>query len=151
MSNIENEPTVGVSLTVKNAAEALEFYTKAFGAKELFRMPMPCGDIAHAEFMIGNTLIYISGESPEWHAFAMTEGVMASSLLGITTESCDDSYKQAMDAGGESLNSPQDNFWGFRTAVIKDPYGYRWSFRQLIEEVSQEEMMIRAKKLFGGE
>ena len=151
MSNKPNESTVAVSLTVKNASEALDFYTKAFGAKELFRMPTPDGNVAHAEFMIGNTQIYISSESPEWHAFAMPEGTMASSLLAIATDSCDDSYKKATEAGGKGLSDPENQFWGMRTAIIKDPYGYRWSFRELVEEVSPEEMMKRAQKLFGGE
>ena len=151
MSCNENEPTIAVSLTVKNAAEALDFYAKAFGAKELLRMPMPDGSVAHAEFMIGNTRIFISGESPEWHAYAMKEGTMASSLLAIATESCDASYQKAKEAGGEGLSDPENQFWGYRTAIIKDPYGYRWSFREVVEEVSPEEMMKRAEKLFSGE
>ncbi len=62
----ENEPTVSVSLTMKNAADALDFYTRAFGAKELYRMPMPDGTgVAHGEFMIGNTKFYISDKPPE--------------------------------------------------------------------------------------
>ena len=151
MSTIENEPTVAVSLTVKNAAEALDFYTNAFGAEKLFRMPTPDGGVGHAEFKIGNSRIYISDESPEWHAFAMKDGTMASSLLAITTDDCDKSYKKAQAAGGEGLSTPENQFWGMRTAIIRDPYGYRWSFRQLVEEVSNEEMMERAKRLFGGE
>jgi len=149
MNNKVNEPTVAVSLTVKNAAEALDFYTKAFGAKELFRMPTPDGNVAHAEFMIGNTQIYISCEDPQWHAFAMAEGAVASSLLAIATDSCDESFQKAKEAGGEGLSDPEDQFWGMRTAIVKDPYGYRWSFRELVEEVSPEEMMKRAQKLFG--
>jgi len=149
MSTKENEPTVAVSLTVKNASEALNFYTHAFGAEELFRMPTPNGGIGHAEFMLGNTRIFISDESPEWHAFAMAEGSTASSLLAIATDNCDQSYEQAVAAGGEGLSSPENQFWGVRTAIIKDPFGYRWSFRELVEEVSPEEMMSRAQKLFG--
>ncbi len=114
-------------------------------------MPTPDGGVWHAEFMIGNTKVYISDESPEWHAFAMVGETTASSLLVISTDSCDESYKQAVEAGGEGLNNPENQFWGVRTAMIKDPYGYRWAFRELVEEVSPEEMMSRAQKLFGGE
>jgi len=127
MNDQPNEPTVAVSLTVKNVADALDFYTKAFNANELFRMPDPNGDIVHAEFMIGDTKIFISNEAPEWYAVAMPEGAMSSSLLG---------------------KGPADNFWGFRNAILKDPYGYRWSLREIIEEVSPEEMQIRAEKFF---
>lgn len=149
MSATTNEPTIAVSLTVKNAAEALDFYTRALGAEELFRMPTPDGGIAHAEFLLGNSRIFISEESPEWHAYAMTGETTASSLLAILTASCDTSYKKAVDAGAVALNQPENQFWGARTAMIKDPYGYRWSFREVVEEVTPEEMAKRAKELFG--
>jgi len=147
----ENELTFAVSLTVKNTADALDFYTRAFGAEELFRMPTPDGGIGHAEFQIGNDKMFISDESPEWHAYAMKDGEMASSLLVIAKENCDEAYKQAIEAGAESLNEPALQIWGVRTAMVKDPYGYRWVLRQVVEEVSNEEMMARAEKLFRGE
>jgi len=68
------EPTVSLSLTCKSASDALVFYTQAFGASELFRMGGPKGPVGHAEFMIGNTKISISDESPESHAKAVPEG-----------------------------------------------------------------------------
>lgn len=149
MDNRQEEPTVAVSLTVKNTAAALEFYSKAFGAVELYRIPTPDGDIAQAEFTIGNTTFYISGESEEWHAYAMADGAMASSLLVILTDSTNDSYEQATGAGAEGLSDPQDQFWGMRTAIVKDPFGYRWSFREVVEKLSLEEIMERAKKVMG--
>ncbi len=142
------EPTVAFSLTVKDTARALAFYTKALGAKELFRMPSPNGGVAHAEFMIGDTRIYISDESEEWHAFAMPEGTMASCLFSINTEDCDAAYNQATAAGAKSLSEPMDQFWGMRSAIIKDPFGYRWSFSQKVEDVSPEELEKRTKELF---
>ena len=145
----ENESTVSISLTVKSASDALDYYTRAFGAKELYRMPTPDGGVAHAEFMIGNTRVYISDESPEWHASAMSEGTRASCLFAIKTESCNNSHKQAVEAGGESLMEPEDQFWGIRSGMIQDPFGYRWSFGEFLEEVSPEEMARRAKELFG--
>ncbi|EDY83472.1 glyoxalase family protein [Verrucomicrobiia bacterium DG1235] len=144
-----SEPTVSFSLTVKDGNKALDFYAKAFGAKELYRMATPAGGVAHAEFQIGETKIYLSDESPEWNAFAMEEGAKASCLFSIATESCDDSFQRASEAGGEVLSEPTDMFWGARSAMIRDPYGYRWSFTQIIEEVSPEEMERRAKEAFG--
>ena len=141
-------PTVSLSLTVKDAASALDFYSQAFGAEELFRMPAPDGGVAHAEFIIGNTRIYISDEAEEWHAFAMPEGTTASCLFSIATENCDSSYDRAIKAGGESLSQPMDFFWGTRTAIIKDPYGYRWALNQWIEDVSPEELERRAQEYF---
>lgn len=142
------EPTKSVSLTVKDANSALQFYAKALGAKELFRMPTPDGGVAHAEFMIGNTRIFISDEAAEWHAFAMSEGTMASCLFSIATDDCDGSYDRAVKAGAEALSEPQNQFWGERSAIIKDPFGYRWSFSQKVEEVSPEEMEKRAQEYF---
>ena len=141
------ESTVALSLTVKDTARALEFYTKALGAKELFRMPSPGGGVAHAEFMIGDTRLYISDESDNWHAYAMPEGTTASCLFSINTEDCDAAFNQATAAGAESLSEPADQFWGMRSAIIKDPFGYRWSFSQKVEDVSPEELEKRAKEL----
>ena len=148
MNTIE-EPTIAISLTVKNTAEALDFYTKVFGAKELFRMPTPDGGIGHAEFTIGNFHMYISDESPEWSAYAMEKGQSASFLLSVATDSCDKSFDHAVKEGAEALMQPQDQFWGKRTSMIKDPFGYRWTFREHLEDVSPEEMSERAQKIFG--
>ena len=150
MSTEKTDPTVAISLTVSDSAAALDFYTQALGAKELYRMPDPNGGIAHAEFMIGNTHMYMSDASDEWHAYPMEEGTKASCLFSIQTEDCKASYKQAVAAGGESLTEPVDQFWGMRTAMIRDPFGYRWSFSELVEELSAEEMERRAEEAFAG-
>ncbi len=146
----DTEPTVSFSLTVHDTAAALDFYARALGAKELFRLPTPDGGVAHAEFMVGNTQIFISDEAPEWHARAMPEDGLASCLFSILTDNCDDTYKRAVDAGAQSLGEPMDQFWGMRSAMVKDPYGYRWAFVQRIEKLSNEEIVARAQKLFGG-
>ena len=99
--------------------------------------------------MIGNSKVYLSDESPEWHAKAMPEGTQASSLIAIATEDCDAAFKKAVEAGGKPLREPEDQFWGVRESMILDPFGYRWSFSQMIEEVSPEEMAKRAKELYG--
>ncbi|MGJ8678339.1 MAG: VOC family protein [Akkermansiaceae bacterium] len=143
------QPTLSVSLTVRDAAEALDFYTKALGAVELYRMPDPSGAVAHAEFMIGTSLVYISGEAPEWHANALKEGQVASCLFAISVEDCDKAFERAIQAGMKELNPPSDQFWGARSALILDPFGYRWNFNQFIEEVSPEEMAKRAKEIYG--
>jgi uncharacterized glyoxalase superfamily protein PhnB len=142
------KPTVSLSLTVRESAAALTFYSDAFGAQELFRMPSPDGGIAHAEFLLGNTRIYLSDESPEWQAFAMPPGAAASCLFAIATEDCDGAYKKAIAAGAESLSEPTDTFWGMRSALLKDPFGYRWALNQQIEEVSPEELEKRAKAMY---
>ena len=145
-----SSPTVGLSLTVKDGNAALDFYTRAFNAKELYRMPMPDGSVAHSEFMIGNSSIYLSGESPEWKAFALPEGGISSCLFPIDSDDCDQLFAQAVEAGGTAVTEPQDQFWGWRTGLILDPFGYRWNVRQFLEEVSPEEMMRRAQEAMKG-
>jgi PhnB protein len=129
----KTEPTVSLSLTVKDADRALKFYSQALGAVEVFRMKAPDGRVTHAEFMIGNTRLYISGESAEWYAYAMPEGVTASCLFSIVTEDCDEAYQRAIKAGAQSLSEPRNQPRGMRSAIIKDPFGYRWYFGQKIE------------------
>lgn len=143
-----SEHTVSISLTTKRSAEALDFYARAFGAEELFRMPTPGGGIAHAEFRIGNTLFGLSDEAPDWHAYALPEGAMASCLFAINTDDCDKGFAQAVAAGAKPLIPPQDYFWGKRVGVVCDPFGYRWSLRQHLEDVPPEEMARRARALF---
>ncbi len=142
------EPTVTFSLTVKDTARALAFYTEAFGAEELFRMPSPDGGVAHAEFMIGNTRIYLSDEYEDYHAFAMPADATASCLFSILVEDCDAACKRAVEAGAKPLAEPADQFWGTRSAVLRDPFGYRWCLNQRIEELTPEEIEKRARELF---
>jgi PhnB protein len=73
---------------------------------------------------------------------------MAACLFAIVCDDCDQSYERAVNAGADPLSPPQDHFWGVRSAIIKDPFGYRWSFGQQIEAVSEEEMAKRAQAFF---
>ena len=128
------DPTIVLSLTVGDVAAALDFYGKAFGAKELARMAMPDGTVMHAEFMIGNTMLYISTESAEWKAYPLAAGALAPCLFGIGVENTDAALAQAVAAGASIIEAPKTQFWGMRTSILSDPFGYRWNVRQLIEE-----------------
>jgi len=149
MSESNQAPSVSFSLTVKSAADALAFYTAAFNAVELFRMPSPDGGTFHAEFMLGNSRIYISDEAPDWHATALPEGTKAPCLFAIAVDDPDAAFKQAVEAGATALNEPTTHFWGSRSGMVLDPFGYRWSLTKQVEEVSPEEMGRRAKELYG--
>lgn len=146
---MQNPSTVTLSLTVKDGHAALDFYQRAFGAENFFQMKDPGGGIAHAEFDIGNTHLFLSEESPEWHAYAMPEGTLSSCIFTIMAEDCDAAHDRAVEAGGASLKAPEDQFWGSRVAIVSDPFGYRWAFHQQLEELSQEELLKRAEALFG--
>ena len=140
-----HEPTVSFSLTCKSAADALDFYTRAVGAVELFRLSPAPGVVPHAEFLIGTTHIYISDEAPTANAFALPEGRMAPCGFTIQVDDCDTAFARALAAGGSPLSPSRDQFWGKRTAMIRDPFGYRWSFSQHLEDVPPEELMKRAQ------
>ncbi|MEM0897364.1 MAG: VOC family protein [Verrucomicrobiota bacterium] len=143
-----NAPTVSISLTAKNTGTALEFYKAAFGAEEIFRLTDPEGNVAHSEFMIGNSRIFLSGESPDWKAFAMPEGTLSSNILCIFSENCDADFERAVAAGAISIQEPKDEFWGMRSCVLADPFGYRWSIGHVVEELTPEEVSKRAEDLF---
>ena len=74
---------------------------------------------------------------------------MASCLFSLTVDNCDNSFEKAVQAGAKKITEPVDQFWGMRTGVVLDPYGYRWNLRHVVEEVSNEEMAKRAQALFG--
>lgn len=145
----EETATVIVSLTVKDAAVALEFYANAFGAEELFRMAMPDGTVRHSEIRIGDTTLCVSGGSEEWKASPLPEGTLAPCLFGIHVEDVDEASVRAVDAGIHVIEEPTTQFWGMRTAIVADPFGYRWNLRKLVEEVTPEEVMRRAMEFTG--
>jgi len=143
-------PPLSISLTVKTGNPALKFYADAFGTKETFKMEGPNGEVFHAEFELNGCHVFLSEESEEWHAHAMPEGATASCLFSITTDDCDAAFKKACAAGAHPLSQPANQFWGSRSAVVRDPFGYRWGLIQQIEDVSPEEVQRRAAELFGG-
>ena len=145
-----NEPTVSFSLTCKSAAAALDFYARAFGAVELFRLSPAPGIVPHAEFMIGTTHLNISDEFPLGHAFVIQEGGLAPCVFTIQVDDCDQAFARALAAGGSPLTPSRDQFWGKRTAMIRDPFGYRWSFSQHLEDVAPDELMKRAQACMSG-
>ena len=132
-------------LVVRNAAQAIEFYKKAFGAQELMRMAMPDGKIGHAEIKIGNSVIMLADENDR--------GVSKSpQALGGTTggvmlyvEDADATFKRAVDAGGKTFMAPTDMFWGDRYGQFIDPFGQVWSVATHEEDVAPAEMEKRMK------
>ena len=131
-------------LCAKGAAEALEFYISVFGATELFRMTDPGdGRIGHAEFRIGETVLYLADEYPDFGAVgpATLGGTPVS--LHVEVGDCDAVAARAVEAGALMLRQPADQSFGERTAQIEDPWGHRWFIAQKTEEVSPEEMQRR--------
>jgi PhnB protein len=140
--------TVTAYLMVDDAARALDFYRDAFGAEELFRLPM--GDkIGHAEIMIGDTHLMLADEFPDMGARSPQSigGSPASILLYV--EDVDATFKRAVAAGAKVQRAIEDKFYGDRSGSVDDPFGYTWHIATRKEDLSAEEVQKRAQALFG--
>ena len=119
-------------------------------AVELFRMPAPGGKIGHAEMRIGDSPVMLADEHPEMGASGpKTVGGTPVKLM-LYIEDVDSVFKKALDAGAKELRAIENKFYGDRAGSFIDPYGHEWTIATHIEDVSEEEMKIRAEKLFGG-
>jgi PhnB protein len=140
--------TVTPSLVVRNAAEAIEFYKKALGAEELMRMASPDGKIGHAELKIGDSIIFLTDESPAMGTKSpLTLGGSSGSLY-LYVEDVDKAFKKAVDAGGKATMPVTDMFWGDRFGNFVDPYGHSWGLSTHVEDVSEQDMATRAKAFY---
>jgi len=122
------------------ANEALDFYARAFGAKEVMRMPRPDGGIAHAEIRLGDSVIMLADESPKTEAFGPNHYGGSPVTLFIYVPNVDATTKQAAAAGATVTRPLADQFYGDRTSGLQDPFGHRWYLATHVREVSMEEM-----------
>src|SRR5262245_11992410 len=130
-------------LCVKNAGEAIEFYRRAFGASEKFRLTEPSGRIGHAELDFGGTTLMLSDEFPEY-------GIKGPRALGGTTftihlhvDDADALIARAVAAGATVVRPAQDQFYGERSGTVRDPFGHEWNIGHHLEDVSTAEMQRR--------
>ncbi|MGB0124866.1 MAG: VOC family protein, partial [Silvibacterium sp.] len=126
-------------LIVKNAAGAIDFYTKAFGAKERLRMEKD-GRVGHAEIEIGDSCVMLADETPEMRAFSPEHYGGSPVSLMVYVGDCVAVYAQALAAGAKSEREPTDQFYGDRMAGVLDPFGYRWYIGTHIKDVSKDEL-----------
>ncbi len=131
-------------LVVKDAANAIEFYKKAFGATELMRMTQPDGRVAHAEIKIGDSPIMLADEFPEMGARSPQALGGSPVSIFLYVEDVDALANQAVAAGAKVLMPVQDQFWGDRYGKLADPFGHLWSVATHKEDVAPEEVKKRA-------
>jgi PhnB protein len=141
--------TVTPALIVRGATEAIEFYKNAFGAVELYRCLGHDGKtIAHAEIKIGDSVIFLGDECPDFGNKAPTTLGGSSSALCLYLEDVDAAYQKAVAAGIQTVSPPTDMFWGDRSARVVDPFGHVWSLATHVEDVTPEEIDRRGKEFF---
>jgi PhnB protein len=138
--------TITPYFSVKGGAAAIEFYKKAFGAEEIYRIDMPDGRLGHAELQIGDSRLMLADEMPEMpEAIARSPGSLGGTTFGFNVylEDVDTRFKQAVAAGAKVRRPVTDQFYGDRSGTIEDPFGHIWTLSSRVEEVSPEEMKRR--------
>lgn len=141
----EGYHTLTPYLSVDDAAAAIDFYQRAFGAKERVRMAGPDGKIAHAELEIGDSFVMLSDPFPQFVPRSPNELGGTSVGLFAYVENVDEVVQQAVDAGATLTMAPEDQFWGDRFGSVTDPFGHSWQIATHVEDVPAEEMEERSK------
>jgi PhnB protein len=137
-------------LHVKGAAEAIAFYTRAFGATEKFRLTEPSGRVGHAELDFGGMTLMLADEFPEYGIKGPRTIGGTSVTLHLHVENADETIRRAAAAGGEIEMEPRDQFYGERSGCVLDPFGHRWNIGHAIEDVSPAEMQRRYTEMLKG-
>jgi len=144
----DNRRSATPYLAVRNAADAIDFYKRAFGATELYRLDDPSGRIGHAEIMIGEAAIMLSDEYPEMDVLSPETLGGSPVVIHIYVEDVDAVVASAVAHGAKVLRPVADQFYGDRGGKIADPFGHLWWIATHKEDVSPEEMKRRADELF---
>ncbi len=137
-------------LCVADAARAIDFYARAFGAAEKFRLVEPGGRVGHAELDFGGTTVMVCDEYPEMNIRGPQPGAPTSVTIHLHVDDADAAIERAVAAGARLERPPSDAFYGERGGSVFDPFGHRWLIGHSIEEVASEEMQRRYDALMGG-
>lgn len=141
--------TVTPHLVIKDAAGAIEFYKRAFGAEEVERMPGPGGHgIMHAELKIGNSMLMLCDEFPDMGAVGPQSLGGSPVSIMLYVEDVDAVFKQAVDAGAKETMPVADMFWGDRYGKLTDPFGHQWAIATHKEDLTPDELRKRGEEFF---
>jgi uncharacterized glyoxalase superfamily protein PhnB len=138
--------TVIPHLVCEGAADAIEFYKKAFNAVEQMRMPGDNGRIMHAALTIGDSTIMLADDFPEYGGLGPKALKGSPVTLHMVVPDVDASFQQAVDAGASVRMAPADMFWGDRYGQVTDPFGHHWSIATHIKDMTPAEMMEAMKQ-----
>lgn len=133
--------SVTPTLTISGASDAIEFYKKAFDAKEVYRFPGPDGkSIMHAEIRIGDSAIMLCDEMPEMGCLSPKSTGGPSGSIYLYVDDADSVFSNAVSVGAQSIMPLMDGFWGDRIGMLVDPFGHRWTVATRKKEMSLEEI-----------
>jgi uncharacterized glyoxalase superfamily protein PhnB len=139
-------------LVIKGAAEAIEFYKRAFGAEELSRMPFPGKDgemkLGHAELKIGDSRLFLADEFPDYGSVGPSDGRSPVTLHLYVTDA-DAAFARAVEAGAKVAMPLADMFWGDRFGKLVDPFGHHWSIAEHLEDLTPDQMKERMAAFTG--
>jgi PhnB protein len=141
----EGYPALSPYLSVDDAERAIDYYTKAFGAKERGRMSGPDGRIAHAELEIGDSVLMLADDFPQFATRPPKELGGTSVSLMLYVENVDAVVRRAIDEGATLTTEVADQFWGDRFGAVTDPFGHVWTIATHVEDVPPDELTERAK------
>ncbi|MBI4470886.1 MAG: VOC family protein [Acidobacteria bacterium] len=141
----EGHHTLTPHIVVRGGMDAIEFYKRAFGAKELMVMPGPEGKVMHAEIQIGDSVLYLADEFPEMGGCLSPQAIGGTPVvLHLYVEDVDARFNQAVAAGAAVRMPLSDMFWGDRYGQVTDPFGHIWSLASHKEDLTPEEIGKRA-------
>jgi PhnB protein len=131
-------------LAVRGAAAAIDFYRRAFGAKEKLRMPFPDGKLAHAEIQIGDARVLLSDEFEPMALFGPQTRGGTTVMIHLYVKNVDAIAARAAEAGGKVVRPVADQFYGDRTCLVEDPFGHRWYIATHTVDLTKAELKKRA-------
>jgi uncharacterized glyoxalase superfamily protein PhnB len=141
--------TVTPHLICAGAADAIEFYKKAFHAVDVGRVPGPAGKLMHACIRIGDSAVMLVDEFPDWGKFGPKSLKGSPVTIHLYVEDVDAMFERAVGAGAKIKMPLENTFWGDRYGVLEDPFGHHWSVATHIRDVSPEELQQAAQKACG--
>jgi PhnB protein len=143
--------TLNAYIAIKGCSDAIEFYKKAFGAKEKGRLLMPDGSIGHAEIDIEGSLLMMADENIDWGNKSPSSIGGNPMTFGLYVKDVDAAFQKALDAGATSLMAIEDMFYGDRVGQVMDPFGYKWMIATHKEDMGYEEMQSRFDKMLAAQ
>jgi PhnB protein len=145
----EGQHSLTVYMGVSPATDAIEFYKKAFGAQEMFRLDAPDGRVGHAELQIGDSRLMLSEPCDQGGFVSPQAGSKTSFAMHLYVPDVDEQFKRAIEAGASVVTEVQDMFYGDRSGSVRDPFGHLWFIGTHKEDLSPDEIRERAMKMFG--